>query len=359
MKLWKDSTWTDNNSIPPKTVDSPTFNKSNSVTEYTMSFPNSASSSLPNSASNSTGQQSSNLPHASTYALNQSSSHSTSSTPPTSNSIPNRSSTSNQNQFPYIQPHPFTTSNNDMQPIQQQQPQPQAQAQAQPALHSLDPLQPNPQQSQQAQQNTFVSSQPYQLPQMSVPVYPTMNNIPPTDQWDQFNQFQSSNNTGFSQGQQPFSYQQNQTKYAPQVPPQLPGGPGIIANSLPLNQQSSIPLPQGRRSSTSSSSSRGSRSRKSSIKATNDLPGKILGAKPVTKRSRMGCLTCRQRKKRCCETRPKCTECNRLGLTCTWPKPGTEHKNKPKDVKNEENMIDHEIYGKIKVLRGIVEYKSK
>ncbi|WPK24154.1 hypothetical protein PUMCH_001416 [Australozyma saopauloensis] len=78
----------------------------------------------------------------------------------------------------------------------------------------------------------------------------------------------------------------------------------------------------------------------------------------VTKRSRMGCLTCRQRKKRCCESKPKCTECLRLGLNCVWPKPGTEHKNKPKEVKREENMIDHDVYGKIKVLRGIVEYRS-
>lgn len=81
-------------------------------------------------------------------------------------------------------------------------------------------------------------------------------------------------------------------------------------------------------------------------------------ASKVTKRSRMGCLTCRQRKKRCCESKPKCTECLRLGLNCVWPKPGTEHKNKPKEVKREENMIDHDVYGKIRVLRGIVEYRS-
>ncbi|KAG7194141.1 uncharacterized protein KQ657_004849 [Scheffersomyces spartinae] len=82
-------------------------------------------------------------------------------------------------------------------------------------------------------------------------------------------------------------------------------------------------------------------------------------AKPPAKRSRMGCLTCRQRKKRCCETRPRCTECARLKLNCVWPIPGSEHKNKPKEVKNNEQTIDHEIYGKIKVLRGIVEYRSK
>ena len=87
--------------------------------------------------------------------------------------------------------------------------------------------------------------------------------------------------------------------------------------------------------------------------------GGIGRTKVVTKRSRLGCLTCRQRKKRCCETKPRCTECCRLGLSCVWPKPGTEHKNKQKDAKLEENTIDHELYGKIKVLRGIVEYRSK
>lgn len=81
-------------------------------------------------------------------------------------------------------------------------------------------------------------------------------------------------------------------------------------------------------------------------------------APKVTKRLRMGCLTCRQRKKRCCESKPKCSECLRLRLNCVWPKPGTERKNKPKEVKSQENMIDHFVYGKIKVLRGIVEYRS-
>lgn len=79
--------------------------------------------------------------------------------------------------------------------------------------------------------------------------------------------------------------------------------------------------------------------------------------KPITKRLRMGCLTCRQRKKRCCELRPKCTECARLKLNCVWPAPGTEHKNRNKDARGEENTMDHEVYGKIKVLRGIVERK--
>lgn len=81
--------------------------------------------------------------------------------------------------------------------------------------------------------------------------------------------------------------------------------------------------------------------------------------KPITKRSRMGCLTCRQRKKRCCEKRPQCTECLRLGLDCIWPVPGTEHRNKSRDSRDDKDTIEHEAFGKIKVLRGIVEYKSK
>ncbi|PIS54144.1 hypothetical protein CJI97_003844 [Candidozyma auris] len=95
----------------------------------------------------------------------------------------------------------------------------------------------------------------------------------------------------------------------------------------------------------------------SSSKSASDTQSKPRSA-GVTKRSRMGCLTCRQRKKRCCETRPKCSECSRLRLNCVWPKPGTEHKNKSKEVKSQENTIDHDVYGKIKVLRGIVEYRS-
>lgn len=85
----------------------------------------------------------------------------------------------------------------------------------------------------------------------------------------------------------------------------------------------------------------------------------IHTTKPITKRSRMGCLTCRQRKKRCCEKRPQCTECIRLGLDCIWPVPGTEHRNKSRDSRGDKDTIEHEAFGKIKVLRGIVEYKSK
>ncbi|ERT00096.1 hypothetical protein HMPREF1624_03465 [Sporothrix schenckii ATCC 58251] len=36
-------------------------------------------------------------------------------------------------------------------------------------------------------------------------------------------------------------------------------------------------------------------------------------------RSRNGCLTCRQRKKKCDETRPQCVGCTRNKLSCVWP----------------------------------------
>lgn len=108
------------------------------------------------------------------------------------------------------------------------------------------------------------------------------------------------------------------------------------------------PTDRGGKSSTSSSPTSGS--------SPTSTP--TCSTRSSSKRSRMGCMTCRQRKKRCCESRPKCTECSRLRLNCVWPVPGTEHKNKLKELKDEENVIHHEIYGRIKVLRGIVEYKS-
>lgn len=79
--------------------------------------------------------------------------------------------------------------------------------------------------------------------------------------------------------------------------------------------------------------------------------------KVKVKRSRMGCLTCRQRKKRCCETKPNCYECRRLSLNCMWPSPGFEHKNRPKHGRNEnEGMHYDPFFGNIKILRGIVEF---
>lgn len=81
-------------------------------------------------------------------------------------------------------------------------------------------------------------------------------------------------------------------------------------------------------------------------------------AKSKTKRSRGGCLTCRQRKKRCCETKPVCSECQRLNIKCRWPVPGSERKNKSKNQPHmSHDEVYHEVYGVIKVLRGVVDYK--
>lgn len=127
---------------------------------------------------------------------------------------------------------------------------------------------------------------------------------------------------------------------------------GLTGSGVPINDPLDEKVPKAPGSSRRASTKPTKSDHKSTTKS---LAG---GTKPLAKRSRMGCLTCRSRKKRCCETRPKCTECGRLKFNCVWPEPGTEHKNKLKDVKQDANTIDHEIYGKIKVLRGIVEYRS-
>lgn len=78
-----------------------------------------------------------------------------------------------------------------------------------------------------------------------------------------------------------------------------------------------------------------------------------------TKRSRMGCLTCRGRKKRCCERKPTCAECERLGLKCNWPIPGMEYRNRSKNNKFvEDRDIVETPFGRIKVLRGVVSKKT-
>ena len=51
------------------------------------------------------------------------------------------------------------------------------------------------------------------------------------------------------------------------------------------------------------------------------------------RRSRNGCLTCKRRKVRCNEQRPRCFHCQRLGLNCMW-KEGAPHRpsSPPKDA---------------------------
>ncbi|PYI01481.1 hypothetical protein BO78DRAFT_435703, partial [Aspergillus sclerotiicarbonarius CBS 121057] len=41
--------------------------------------------------------------------------------------------------------------------------------------------------------------------------------------------------------------------------------------------------------------------------------------RPRASRSRGGCLSCKARKKRCDEVRPRCSDCRRLNLPCRWP----------------------------------------
>lgn len=57
---------------------------------------------------------------------------------------------------------------------------------------------------------------------------------------------------------------------------------------------------------------------------SDDLSGDL---KPKA-RSRMGCFTCRKRKKRCDEGKPVCQACVRLKLDCEYPLPGQERKNR-------------------------------
>lgn len=77
----------------------------------------------------------------------------------------------------------------------------------------------------------------------------------------------------------------------------------------------------------------------------------------VKRRSRMGCLTCRRRKKRCDENRPLCEECKRLRLNCSWPEPGKEYRNRTR--KPYSISATGSPHSGIKVLRGVVEYKRE
>jgi hypothetical protein len=46
-----------------------------------------------------------------------------------------------------------------------------------------------------------------------------------------------------------------------------------------------------------------------------------LRSKPRHTRTRTGCLTCRSRKKKCDQVKPRCAGCRRNVLTCEWPAP--------------------------------------
>lgn len=48
----------------------------------------------------------------------------------------------------------------------------------------------------------------------------------------------------------------------------------------------------------------------------------------IRTRSRLGCLTCRRKKKKCDQGKPKCGLCLRVGTHCEWPEPGKESVNR-------------------------------
>ncbi|KAL4890558.1 fungal-specific transcription factor domain-containing protein [Aspergillus ambiguus] len=49
-----------------------------------------------------------------------------------------------------------------------------------------------------------------------------------------------------------------------------------------------------------------------------DLPKSLGHRRPRASRSRGGCLSCKARKKKCDEIRPRCSDCRRLNLPCRW-----------------------------------------
>jgi hypothetical protein len=55
------------------------------------------------------------------------------------------------------------------------------------------------------------------------------------------------------------------------------------------------------------------------------IPGAGSHRRPQYRRSRNGCLTCKRRKVRCNEERPRCYHCDRLSLECVWKGSGLQH----------------------------------
>ncbi|GAA5885177.1 hypothetical protein JCM16303_005887 [Sporobolomyces ruberrimus] len=67
----------------------------------------------------------------------------------------------------------------------------------------------------------------------------------------------------------------------------------------------------------------------------------LSSTKSKKTRTRNGCLTCRSRKKRCDEQRPKCDGCSRLALDCRWEdkeKAAVERRHKREQRKREKDL---------------------
>lgn len=62
------------------------------------------------------------------------------------------------------------------------------------------------------------------------------------------------------------------------------------------------------------------------------IPSRRAACERPRRRSRNGCLTCKRRKVRCNEQRPRCFHCQRLGLDCMWKDAAPQRPSPPKDA---------------------------
>lgn len=88
---------------------------------------------------------------------------------------------------------------------------------------------------------------------------------------------------------------------------------------------------------------------KSNDPTENDAAATSLDTSKPKSRSRLGCFTCRKRKKRCDEGKPVCKACLRLKLECHYPAPGEERKNrKRKSSFSDETakLVEHASFNK-------------
>ena len=64
--------------------------------------------------------------------------------------------------------------------------------------------------------------------------------------------------------------------------------------------------------------------------------------RPRASRSRGGCLSCKARKKKCDEIRPRCSDCRRLNLACRWKCPPSRSPS-PSHVSSHSSTVDTDV----------------